>query len=104
MFAMRLMDKTRGTPMAGTEGGHDPFFSPDGQWLGFFAESKLKKISVNGGAPVDLAEASTPRGASWGEDGTIVAALINTAGLFRVSADGGGAVPQQLTNLNAGES
>jgi Tol biopolymer transport system component len=104
MFAMRLMDKTRGTPMAGTEGGHDPFFSPDGQWLGFFAESKLKKISVNGGAPVDLAEASNPRGASWGEDSTIVAALINTAGLFRVSADGGGAVPQQLTNLNAGES
>lgn len=103
MFAMRMMDKTTGVPIPGTEGGHDPFFSPDGQWLGFFAETNLKKVSVNGGAPIILAEASNPRGASWGEDGTIVAALINTSGLFRVSADGG-SPPQPLTKLNPGES
>jgi serine/threonine protein kinase/Tol biopolymer transport system component len=103
MFAMRMMDKTTGVPIPGTERGHDPFFSPDGQWLGFFAETNLKKISVNGGAPIVLAEASNPRGASWSEDGTIVAALINTSGLFRVSADGG-SPPQPLTKLNAGES
>jgi Tol biopolymer transport system component len=103
MFAMRMMDKTKGVPIPGTEGGHDPFFSPDGQWLGFYAETNLKKISVNGGAPIILAEASNPRGASWSEDGTIVAALINTSGLFRVSADGG-SPPQPLTTLSAGES
>ena len=89
MLAMRMMDKASGVAIAGTEGGHDPFFSPDGQWLGFFADTKLKKISANGGAPVALAEASNARGASWSDDGTIVASLINTTGLYRVPADGG---------------
>ena len=103
MLAMRMMDKTSGDPIAGTEGGHDPFFSPDGQWLGFFADTKLKKISANGGAPVALAEASNARGASWSEDGTIVASLINTTGLYRVSADGA-TPPEPLTKLSPGES
>ena len=39
---------------SGTEGGTYPFFSPDGQWIGFFADGKMKKISVQGGAPVTL--------------------------------------------------
>jgi Tol biopolymer transport system component len=103
MLAMRMMDKASGVAIAGTEGGHDPFFSPDGQWLGFFADTKLKKISANGGAPVALAEASNARGASWSDDGTIVASLINTTGLYRVPADGG-SPPESLTKLSAGES
>jgi WD40 repeat protein len=103
MLAMRMMDKSSGVAIAGTEGGHDPFFSPDSQWLGFFADTKLKKISANGGAPVTLAEASNARGASWSEDGTIVASLINTTGLYRVSADGATAA-EPLTKLSAGES
>ena len=58
--------------MAGTEGGSDPFFSPDGQWIGFFADGKLKKIAVQGGAPVTLCDAVLPRGGSWGDDDNIV--------------------------------
>jgi Tol biopolymer transport system component len=47
---MRAMDSLESRPLPGTEGAVEPFFSPDGQWLGFFASGKMKKISVNGGA------------------------------------------------------
>jgi serine/threonine protein kinase/Tol biopolymer transport system component len=102
MLATRLLSQPTGIVLAGTENGFDPFFSPDGQWIGFFADGKMKKTSVSGSAPVTLCDASVPRGASWGEDGTIVAALTNTAGLLRVPASGG--TPQPLTQLRAGES
>jgi len=55
-----------GTPIAGSEGGALPFFSPDSQWLGFFADSKLKKVPISGGAPVVLCDASAGAGGSWG--------------------------------------
>jgi serine/threonine-protein kinase len=48
-----------------------PFFSPDGQWIGFFADSKLKKVQVTAGAPMTLADAVAPRGGVWADDGTI---------------------------------
>ena len=80
--------------LARIENGDGPFFSPDSQWLGFFAEGKLKKISVNGGAAMTLADAPSNRGADWGERG-IVFAPIARAGLFTVSAAGG--VPEVLT-------
>ena len=69
---VRRLDQLTATPLAGTEGAVGPFFSPDGQWLGFFGGGKLKKIAVTGGAPVTLADAPTARGGSWAEDGTIV--------------------------------
>ena len=65
-------------------------------------KAKLKKIAASGGAPVILANSVNPRGASWGEDGTIVAALTNTGGLFRIPASGG--TPQPLTQLGTGEA
>jgi Tol biopolymer transport system component len=102
MLAIRPLDRPKGSLLAGTENGFDPFFSPDGQWLGFFADRKLKKIALSGGAPVVLCDVADPRGATWGEDGTIVAALTNTTGLSRLSASGG--APRQLTELRAGES
>jgi serine/threonine-protein kinase len=101
MLASRSLDKPAGSVIPGTEYGADPFFSPDGQWIGFFADGKLKKLSLNGGDPVTLAVASNPRGASWSEDGTIIAALTNTAGLYRIAASGG--APQPITQLRAGE-
>jgi len=82
-------------PLAAIEGGEGPFFSPDSQWLGFFADGKMKKISMGGGAPITLADAPSQRGADWGDDGSIVYAPIARAGLFVVSADGG--EPQLLT-------
>src|SRR5204862_2767580 len=81
-----------------------PFFSPDGQWLGFFSAGKLKKIAVTGGAPVTLADAPVARGGSWAEDGTIVFAPANGSGvgLWRVPAAGGTA--ERLTTPAPGEA
>ena len=76
-------------PVAVIEGGEGPFFSPDSQWLGFFADGKMKKVSLRAGAPVTLADAPSQRGADWGEDGSIVFAPIARAGLFLVSENGG---------------
>jgi len=103
VLATRVLDQDKATLLAGTEEAIDPFFSPDGQWIGFFSGSKMQKISVQGGAPVVLGDVSNSRGASWGEDGTIVAELVNTNGLVRVSASGGGAA-QPLTQLKPGEA
>jgi tRNA A-37 threonylcarbamoyl transferase component Bud32 len=100
-LAYRILDKKAGSVIAGTEDGSGPFFSPDGQSIGFFADGKMKRTALNGGAPVTLAEASNPRGASWGEDGTIVASLTNTAALYRIPASAG--LPQPLTQLRDGE-
>jgi serine/threonine-protein kinase len=100
-LAVRLLDQPQATLLAGTENGHDPFFSPDSQWVGFFADSKLKKISVQGGAPVTLCDATFDYGASWGEDGTIIAALNVISGLSQVPAAGGR--PRPFTKLGKGE-
>ncbi len=96
-LATRLLSQATPTPLPGTEGAADPFFSPDGQWIGFWAGGKLKKISVLGGAVVVLCDAPSMRGATWGEDGTIIAALSLNGGLSRVSAEGG--APQPVTKL-----
>ena len=58
--------------MRGTEGGFGPFFSPDGQWVGFFSDFKLKKVAIGGGATSTLCDVSSPSGASWGPDDTIL--------------------------------
>jgi serine/threonine-protein kinase len=101
-LATRLLNQAEATLLPGTENGNDPFFSPDSQWVGFFADSKLKKISGEGGAPVTLCDAPYNYGASWGEDGTIIAALNLLSGLIRVPAAGGRAQP--LTRLGKGEA
>ena len=76
----------------GTEGAFNPFFSPDGQWIGFFAQGKMKKVPVRGGAPQILGDAEISGGAAWGENGTIIFApssQAGSAGLWSVSAAGG---------------
>ena len=84
--------------MPGTQGADEPFFSPDGQWIGFFAEGKLKKVPVAGGAPLTLCDASGPRGGTWGTDNSIIFAPSAASALLRVSADGG--TPQPVTTLD----
>ena len=59
-LAMRRLDQSTVTILAGTEGAVDPFFSPDGQWIGFFAGKKLKKIPLQGGAVVSLCDSCRP--------------------------------------------
>ena len=98
---LRAMDSLEARPIPGTEGAVSPFFSPDGQWLGFFADQKLKKTSVSGGAVLTLADSPDPEGASWSSQGTIAFSPSTISALQQVP-DGGG-TPQALTRLEKGE-
>src|SRR5262249_3311790 len=91
----RALDSSESIAVPGTEGASMPFFSPDGEWIGFFADGKLKKGPWGGGSPVALATARIPVGGSWGSDGTIVYAPTQNGGLWRVSSQGG--EPEELT-------
>jgi len=98
VLATRLLSETKPALLSGTESGRDPFFSPDGKWIGFFADGKMKKISIQGGAPNVLCDASpNPRGASWTGDGNIITALNTSGPLSQVPAEGG--IPQPITKL-----
>jgi serine/threonine-protein kinase len=86
---LRSLDEFDTQTLAGTEGATDVFFSPDGEWVGFFAEGKLQRVAVAGGTPVPIAD--VPRGAygaSWGTQDVIVFARFQL-GLYRVPARGG---------------
>ncbi|MCG8606795.1 protein kinase, partial [bacterium] len=95
---LRHLDQDQAVALAGTEGGTTPFFSPDGKWIGFSQNLiKLKKVSVDGGSPVDICDANAG-GASWGPRGEIVFSQNPGSGrpwqLMRVSAQGG--LPEPL--------
>lgn len=101
---LRPMNQLEAKQIPGTEGARQPFFSPDGQWIGFFAERKLKKVSLAGGAPLNVCDASgIPVGASWAEDDLIIFGLYGSHGLLKVTAGGG--IPSSLTtvDLSGGE-
>jgi serine/threonine-protein kinase len=93
----RPLDHFEGTPLIGAKGGSGPFFSADGQWLGFFvaAEGRLKKVAMSGGAPVVICAAADVRGASWGHDDSIVFTDSYSGGLQRIAA--GSPAPVELT-------
>ena len=103
LFTRRL-DQPKAIQMPGTEGAYAPFFAPDGQWVGFFAEGKLKKMRLEGGDPIPLCDAPAGRGGSWGEDGNIIAALDQQAGLSLIPAEGGAPVAVTQLNLDLGET
>ena len=88
----RALDQGSATAIPGTDGALDPFFSPDGQWVGFFnGTGKLKKVPLGGGPPVTICDVSGTgghSGADWGSTGTIVIATT-AAGLVQVRAAGG---------------
>jgi serine/threonine-protein kinase len=95
----RRLDQAQTVELAGTERAFAPFFSPDGQWVGFYADSKLKKISVNGGAAITLCAAEDyAHGAAWGDDGNIIASLEGAGPLSRIPAAGG--APVRITELD----
>jgi serine/threonine-protein kinase len=88
---LRSIDEQDARLIPGTDENLEaPFFSPDGQWLGYWstADKKLKKISIRGGAPVVLCDASVILGANWGVDNMIVYPQ-SQKGIMRVSANGG---------------
>ena len=94
---VRAIDGVESKALAGTEGATNPFFSPDGRWIGFFAQGKLKKVSVEAGTTQALCDAPNGRGGSWA-GGDIYFAATNAAGLSKVSADGG--APTEVTTLD----
>jgi len=108
---VRALDQLDPKPLDGTLGAGNPFFSPDGQWIGFVASASLKKVPVSGGAVVTLCSLpkvssavafnATTGGASWASDGAIVFASGFGGGLWKVSEAGGN--PQAVTTLDAGK-
>jgi len=102
---VRSLDALEATAIVGTEGAKQPFWSPDGHSLGFFASGKLMKVAVAGGVPIVLCDAPDGRGGTWGPSGTIVfSPNLIFEGLFKVSADGGAREPVTLLDLNRGEN
>ena len=102
---LRAMDQLEAVPIRGTEGpantaGRSPFFSPDGQWIGFWQDGQLKKVSITGGLPVTLCAAQNPWGASWATDDTILFGQ-GPDGIWRVSGKGG--KPENVVKVDAGQ-
>ena len=99
----RSMNQLDVVPIGGTEEAQLPFFSPDSQSVGFFANATLKTVSLAGGAPIPLTPVmGTRRGARWMSDGTIVFSYDGAPGLMRVSETGG--IPQPITSATSGAS
>ena len=99
---LRALDQWEGSILVAGQGPnrpYQPFFSPDGDWLGFVTITAMKKVPISGGTPIKLCDVNLNRGASWSPDGTIIFAPDPSSGLFRVSAAGG--VPEPLTELDA---
>jgi eukaryotic-like serine/threonine-protein kinase len=89
----RRLDAFESRAIEGTDGARYPFFSPDGEWVAFFANGKLQRVSMQGGAPLAVCDTPTVgRGGAWADDGTIVFDP-GTAGLMRVAATGGTPTP-----------
>jgi len=98
---LRAMDSLEARPIPGTEGASGPFFSPDGQWLGFFTGTNLKKIPVSGGAAQTLGDATLAHGESWSSQGLIAFSPATASFLQQVPEAGGQLQP--LTRLEPGE-
>ncbi|MCI0698129.1 protein kinase [candidate division KSB1 bacterium] len=91
----RSMDQFEAVPLPGTEGAYNPFFSPDGQWIGFFTGNSMKKFSILVGEPILLCDVINPSGASWGSDGRIIFSHDDGQTLSWVLESGG--TPQVLS-------
>jgi serine/threonine-protein kinase len=96
LFKRRLTD-AQATPIDNTANANTPFFSPDGQWLGYVVGERIWKVRIDGGAPIAVGDLSAIGGASWGEDGFIVAGRRVESGLWRLPAAGGTA--EQVTHV-----
>ena len=95
---LRAVDSLAAQPLAGTEDASYPFWSPDGRYIGFFAEHKLKKVDASGGTVQTICDASEGRGATWSQRGVIVFSPQPFGGLWVVSASGGD--PASLTTVS----
>ena len=95
---LRTLDQPGATLLSDAVRAQQPFFSPDGREVGFFAGTELRRVSIAGGASNLIVAGGDARGASWGEDGTVVFSASQSGALMRVSATGG--TPTPLTTLD----
>jgi eukaryotic-like serine/threonine-protein kinase len=100
---VRPVDRLDASRLPGTDGAASPFFSPDGRWIGFFADGKLKKIAAGGGSPAIVADAPAPGGAAWGSDGRIAFAGTPAGGVWLVSDQGGAVTVLTTPRIERGE-
>jgi serine/threonine protein kinase/Tol biopolymer transport system component len=98
---VRRLDRAEAVALEATDGAENPFFSPDGRWIGYWADAAIRKAPLSGGHPVTVAEATLVYGASWGDDDRIV--FSAGAGLMEVPAGGGVAVAVTAVNTASGE-
>jgi serine/threonine-protein kinase len=99
MLYLRPLDRLDAQPVPGTAGATQPFFSPDGRWIGFQAAGVVKKVAIGGGEVISICSATAFRGGSWADDDTIV--FGSADGLSRVSAAGG--TPEPIFKIGQGQ-
>ncbi len=92
------LDSGESRSLPGTEGAMDQIWSPDGRWIAFFADGKLKKVSPSGGPPQTVTTVAGFQDAAWGARGDIIFRPANRQGLLRVHESGG--TPSELTTLD----
>ena len=93
MVSVQRIGSSAITLLPGTEGASYPFWSPDDAFVAFFADGKLKKVALSGGAPQPLATATSGRGGSWSRTGVIVFSPQAAGWLWRINSDGSGLAP-----------
>ena len=100
---LRRFDAADSAPLPGTDGAHDPFWSPDARWVAFFTRGKLVKVSRTGGQPQVLCDARPYSRGTWNQGGTILFSGYGQA-LYRVPENGGNARPVTLLDESRGET
>ena len=98
----RALDQIEARPLAGTDNGNTPFFSPDGEWIAFWANGTLRKVAVAGGGATTICDSGPIFGAAWGSNGVILFAR-EKGGIVQVSASGGTPSPISTVDAKAGE-
>jgi Tol biopolymer transport system component len=99
---MRALNATEAQPLQNTAHASQPFWSPDGREIGFFADGRVRRLVVDTGVVLDVAPAPVPAGGTWNADGVILYPVVPDSPIFHVTLNGG--VPRPVTALTAGQS
>ena len=102
MLYVRDIDRFEARALPGTEDADGPVFSPDGRWIAFYANRKVKKVALAGGTPLTLADFAEGLGLGWDSDESVLFSPGRATGIWRVSA-AGGTQPERVTNIQPGE-